>query len=352
MKGGLLLYGANGYTGRLILEVALRDGLKPTLAGRRRDVIEPLAKAHGLPFRVFPLDDPRKVAAELAPFRALLLAAGPFSRTTPVAIEGCLAAGTSYLDITGEIDIFERLFARHGDANAAEIAVLPGTGFDVVPSDCLAAALAEALPGAERLELAFRAFKASAGTTKTMIEGLPRGGLARIDGKLVGVPAAWKTLEVPFPEGTRLAMSIPWGDLSTAYRSTGIRNIETYMALPASAIAVARATRFLAPLLGLAPVQSLLKNGAAAMRPGPTPEERARERSTFWGRVTKGPETVTGHLESLEGYTLTAETAVAVARRVLAGEVKPGFWTPSRAFGWRFIESIRDTTLAISKGET
>ena len=212
-------------------------------------------------------------------------------------------------------------------------------GFDVVPSDCLAASLAKALPGAETLELAFRGAKFSAGTMKTMIEGLPKGGAARVGGKLVRVPAAWKTKTIPFPGGPLLAMTIPWGDISTAWRSTGIPNIEVYMALPPKAIAAARRTRFLAPLLGLAPVQAFLKSRATRIQ-GPDAEERQRERSLLWGRVTKGAREITGTLETPEGYALTALTAVEIAKRVLAGETKTGVWTPSQAFGAGFITEI------------
>jgi short subunit dehydrogenase-like uncharacterized protein len=346
-KNGLIVYGANGYTGKLIVEAALREGLKPVVAGRRREAVEPLAAAWGLNSLCFSLDDPASAAHLLEPYGAMILAAGPFSKTSAPALEACLKARTAYLDITGEVDVFEAVFARDADAKKAGIAVLPGTGFDVVPSDCLAKALSEALPGAETLTLAFRGFKTSAGTMKTMLEGIPKGGLVREGGKLVAVPAAWKTLEVPLGDKTRLAMTIPWGDLSTAFRSTGIPNIEVYMAVPPSAVASARRMRRFAKLLGLSPVQSFLKARVERNVKGPTAEERGRERSYLWGRVTRSGSTVTGTLETLEGYALTAETAVAIARRVLAGDVAPGVHTPSQAFGSRFIETIRGSRLVV-----
>lgn len=346
-KNGLIVYGANGYTGKLIVDVALREGLKPVVAGRRREVVEPLAAAWGLHSLCFSLDDPASAAHLLEPYGAMILAAGPFSKTSAPALEACLKARTAYLDITGEVDVFEAVFARDGDAKKARIPVLPGAGFDVVPSDCLAAALSEALPGAETLTLAFRGFKTSAGTMKTMLEGIPKGGLVREGGKLVAVPAAWKTMEVPLGDKTRLAMTIPWGDLSTAFRSTGIPNIEVYMAVPPSAVAGARRMRRFAKLLGLSPVQSFLKARVEKTVKGPTAEERDRERSYLWGRVTRGGSVVTGKLETLEGYALTAETAVAIAKRVLAGDVAPGVQTPSQAFGSRFIETIRGSKLVV-----
>jgi short subunit dehydrogenase-like uncharacterized protein len=346
-KSGLLLYGVNGYTGKLILEVALREGLRPVLAGRRAEAVEPIAKAHGLQSLCFGLEDPGTVARLLEPFSALLLAAGPFSKTSGPALEACLLSKTAYLDITGEVDVFEEAFARDADAKKSGIPVLPGTGFDVVPSDCLAKALSEALPGASSLTLAFRGFKTSAGTMKTMVQSLPKGGLARVDGKLVSVPAAWKTMEVPFPDKPRLAMTIPWGDLSTAFRSTGIPDIEVYMAVSPSAVANARRLRRFAPVLGFGFVQSFLMKRIEKHVKGPTEEERKRERSCLWGRVTKGGSAITGTLETLEGYALTAETAVAIARRVLAGDVAPGVHTPSQAFGARFIETIRGSKLTV-----
>jgi short subunit dehydrogenase-like uncharacterized protein len=346
-KAGLLLYGVNGYTGKLILDVALREGLRPFLAGRRAESVEPIAKAHGLQSLCFPLGDPDTVARLLEPFSALLLAAGPFSKTSAPALEACLRSKTSYLDITGEVDVFEAAFARDADAKSAGVAVLPGTGFDVVPSDCLAKALSEALPLSTSLTLAFRGFKTSAGTLKTMIESLPKGGLVRQRGQLVKVPAAWKTMDVPFPDKKRLAMTIPWGDLATAFRSTGIPDIEVYMAVPPSAVANARRFGKLAPVLGLPFVQSFLKRRVERNVKGPTEEERGRERSFLWGRAMKGERSVTGTLETLEGYALTAETSVAIAKRVLEGSVAPGVHTPSQGFGSRFIETIGGSKLRI-----
>lgn len=346
--GGLLVYGANGYTGKLIVETALREGLKPVVAGRRREAIEPLAHAWGLNSLCFSLDDPASAASLLEPYAALLLAAGPFSRTSAPALDACLAARTHYLDVTGEVAVFEAAFARDREAKAAGIAVLPGTGFDVVPTDCLAKALSEALPGATSLVLAFKGFKSSAGTMKTVVESLPKGGLARVGGNLTPVPAAWKTMDVPFADKTRFAMTIPWGDLATAYRSTLIPNIEVYMAVPPKAAAGARRMRPLARLLGFSPVQSFLKRRVEKSVVGPTAEERARERSHVWGRVEKDGRVVEGTLETMEGYALTAETSVAIAKRVLAGGVAPGVHTPSLAFGARFIESFPRTELRVA----
>lgn len=343
---GLLLYGANGYTGRLILETALARGIPVTIAGRRRDAIEPLASKRGVGFRVFDLDDRAAAVRELSSFDALLLAAGPFSATSAPALDACLAAKTAYLDITGEVEVFEALFARDAEARAAGIPVLPGTGFDVVPSDCLAALLAEALPGAVRLALAFRGFRVSPGTARTMLESLPRGGLVRRNGELVRVPAAWKTREVPFRDRTRSAMTVPWGDLATAWRSTGIPDIETYAAASPRAIRTARRLHRFAPLLGWRPLRAVAERMVAARVAGPTEEDRAREKSQLWGRAeARDGRAVEARMETLEGYAFTAEASVECASRVLAGTLAPGVTTPSLAFGSGFTASIRGTVV-------
>lgn len=348
MSGPLLLYGANGYTGRLILEAALREGIGLAIAGRRREAIEGLAAQRSVDFRVFDFADRDLAARSLEPFGALLLAAGPFSRTSAPALDACLASRTAYLDITGEVAVFEALFAREEEAKRAGIAVLPGVGFDVVPSDCLAALLAAALPGATRLQLAFRGFRPSAGTAKTMLESLPQGGLVRERGRLRRAPTAWKTREIPFRDHPRPAMTVPWGDLATAFRSTGIPNIETYAASSAGAIASARRLRVLMRLLAWRPLRAFVEKRIGSRVAGPTPEERARERSQLWGRVENGNgRFVEGRMETLEGYDFTAESAVACARRVLAGDLAPGVWTPSRAFGADFAASIPGTTVEI-----
>jgi short subunit dehydrogenase-like uncharacterized protein len=349
----LLLYGANGYTGRLILEAALAAGLEPAIAGRRREPIEALAREKDLSYRVFDWSDPAGSARELEPFEALLLAAGPFSRTSAPALDACLASKTAYLDITGEVAVFESLFARDAEAKAAGIAVLPGVGFDVVPSDCLAALLARELPGAARLALAFRGFRTSPGTAKTMLEGAGHGSLVRESGRLRRVPAAWKTREVPFRDRTRLAMTIPWGDLSTAWRSTGIPDIETYAAASPRAIASARQFGRFAGALRWRPIRRFLERRITARVPGPTADERARERSQLWGRVERPDgRFVEGRIETLEGYDFTARSSVACALRVLSGSVSPGVWTPSQAFGAGLVREIPGTVVEVPSALT
>ena len=110
-----LLYGANGYTGELLAREAVRRGLRPVLAGRGAEQVGRLAAELGLEHRVFPLTEVGRIAAELEPHAAVLLAAGPFSTTSAPVVEAALQTGTAYLDVTGEVSVFEACFARSED---------------------------------------------------------------------------------------------------------------------------------------------------------------------------------------------------------------------------------------------
>jgi len=341
-----MIYGANGYTGRRIAEEAVRRGSKPILAGRNADAIGKLAAELDCPSRVFGLDDVGKVAEQLADVEAVLHCAGPFSATAEPMMDACLAAGTHYLDITGEIRAIEAGATRHERAVAAGVVMIPAVGFDVVPSDCLAAMLARRLPDATQLILAFTGTgKVSPGTARTMLEGMHEGGRARIDGRITRVPTAWKTMEVPFREGTRPAVTIPWGDVASAWHSTGIPNVEVYLAMSPGQIRWLRWTRPLVPALRLLP-PSLVRTTIRRFLTGASSGKQAGSRSSFWGRVADAQgNSAQATLQTLEGYRLTVLTALASLERVLAGEALPGFSTPSGAFGAEFILSFPESDL-------
>ena len=342
MAESFLLYGANGYTGELIARMAVERGLRPLLAGRDPRKIEPLATELGLDHLGFALDDAQEMDAALKRVGVVLHCAGPFSRTSKPMADACLRTGTQYLDITGEIAVFESLATRRAEAEAAGVMLLPGVGFDVVPSDCLAAHLKERLPSANRLTLAIQGMgRISHGTATTMVENINRGGLVRRDGRLTPVPAAWKTRMIDFGRGPVKATTIPWGDIATAFYSTGIPNIEVYAAMPANARRMMKASRLLGPVLATGPVQRFLKSRIKAQPPGPSDAERARGASNVWGEVTdEAGQTRRARLRGPEGYTLTAMTALNVVRRVIAGTAPAGFQTPSLAYGPDFILEI------------
>ena len=205
-----LIYGANGYTGELIARYAVERGLKPIIAGRRSEAISKIAETHSLEHRIFSLDDREKLDAAVREVDMVLHCAGPFSLTSRPMVEACLRNRKHYTDITGEISVFETCAALAGRAKEAGIMIMPGVGFDVVPSDCLALHLKNRLPSATHLTLAFYGKgRLSHGTQATMTMNVGRGGAIRKDGKITAVPAAWKTREIDFGEVTKTGVTIP-----------------------------------------------------------------------------------------------------------------------------------------------
>lgn len=341
-SSNFLLYGANGYTGNLCAREAARRGLRPILAGRDREKVERLAAELGLESRVFSLEDSAALEAALNEVAAVLHCAGPFSRTSEPMATGCLKTGTHYLDITGEVTVFESLAARDTEAKTAGVMLLPGAGFDVVPSDCLAAHLKRRLPKAVKLALGIHGLgRISHGTATTMVENINRGGLVRRDGHLTPVTTAWKTRAIDFGRGPLKAVTIPWGDVSTAFYSTGIPNIEVYAAVPAAMRWMMIASRAFGWLIGSTAAQGFLKRRIKAQPPGPNEEERAHGQSFIWGEVTDGAgQRRVSRLRGPEGYTLTMMTALKIVERLLAGQFMAGFQTPSLAYGADFILEI------------
>jgi short subunit dehydrogenase-like uncharacterized protein len=324
--------------------------MRPILAGRNASAVQTLADALKLEHRAAALDDAAALdrllstpGAEGKP-QVVLHCAGPFSRTSKPMADACLRNGVHYLDITGEIAVFEALAARYAEAKAAGVMLLPGAGFDVVPSDCLAAHLNRRLPSATRLVLGIRALgSVSRGTATTMLEGIEsgQGGLVRRNGALVEVPVGAKTREIDFGRGPREAILMPWGDVATAYHSTGIPNIEVYMTFPPAMIRAMQAGRYLGWMTKLPGVMALLKQRVQSGPPGPNDEERAKGLSLLWGQVEdEAGGRAEGRMQTPEGYTFTALSSLAIVGKVLKGEVHPGFQTPSSAYGPDLVMEI------------
>ncbi len=332
----ILIYGANGYTGELIAREAVRRGVRPILAGRSHDKVVRLASEVDLPSRVFPVNDP-----DLDGVTVVLHCAGPFSATSRPLIEACLAAGVHYLDITGEIDVFESLHSQHESFAERGIVVCPGVGFDVIPTDCVAALLKQELPDATHLALGFDSrMKMSPGTTKTSLESLGIGGRVRRDGKLVVVPLGSSRRAIDFGAGTKPASTIPWGDVATAYYTTGIPNIEVYVPAPPARARSLRWVNLLRPILKRTVLQQVLQRRAAAVV---GPDAAARERTPVWvwgeARNAAG-EVKTARIKVANGYDLTVTGALAVAEHVLSAEIDGGYYTPSQLMGADFVTRL------------
>jgi short subunit dehydrogenase-like uncharacterized protein len=338
-----LLYGANGYTAQLIIKESLIAGLQPVLAGRTEAKVKKVAEEFKLDYLVFDLDDVQKVAEQLKNVDVCINAAGPFSKTAQNMIEACLASKTHYLDITGEIGVFELAKRYDKKAQAANLMVMPGVGFDVVPSDCLANYLSAKMPDATNLELAFTSIGGalSHGTASTMIENLGEGSAARIDGKIQKVALGHLSKKIDFGEVKHYAMTIPWGDVSTAYSSTKIPNIVVYTGVPKSSIRMMKFQGLLNPILRTNFIKKMAQVWIDKNLYGPSEEQNKKGKSLLWGEVSnKQNEKVTARLQCKEGYLLTALTSVLICKKVLQKDFKAGYQTPARAYGPNLILEI------------
>ena len=327
----LLVYGAYGYTGRLIVEAAVERGLDPVVAGRDVTKTRGVATANGLKARTFPVET---AAEHLGDVDAVLNCAGPFAETADAMADACIETETHYLDITGELAVFERISRRDADAAAAGVTLLPGVGFDVVPTDCLAAHLHRRLPEATHLSLALEADGGiSPGTLKTVLSDLSAGGAVRRDGDLRYERVGARTRVVDFGDGLRRAVSIPWGDVSTAYHTTGIPNVDVYLSLPANARRAVALSAYAGGALDSDALQRGLSWLVDRYVDGPDEETRATGESRVWGEARSSDDRVVSRLRTPETYRLTVRTALLIATKVLGGEAPAGYQTPAGAFG-------------------
>lgn len=341
----ILIYGAYGYSGRLALEHAVSLGLDVIAGGRDQAQTREVAQTFGTPFQVFSVDDRAALRHALEQCSVILNCAGPFVYTAEPIVRECLDLGVHYLDITGELDVIESLAQKDESAKKAGVTLLPAAGFDVVPTDCMAAYLKQKLPDATHLDLAFHASGGlSHGTAQTMVESLGAPSASRKDGKIVEEPLGARTMDVPFGPKTRRVISIPWGDVASAYYTTGIPNVRTYTTVSPRAAAVVSKTQALHGLLGVKPLRKVAKRLVNARITGPDSATRERGYAIVWGRATNAQgTTVEANLTTIETYTLTYRTSVDLARRAQAGELPTGYQTPAGALGADYVLMLENT---------
>ncbi|WP_019142959.1 saccharopine dehydrogenase family protein [Noviherbaspirillum massiliense] len=343
-----LIYGANGYTGRLIARQAVHLGLAPVLAGRNPTAILPLAEELQLESRIFDLGFDSEAEHDLRGIDVVLNCAGPFIRTAAPMMEACLEAGAHYFDITGEIAVFEAAQRLDERARAAGIVICPGVGFDVVPTDCAALLLKETLPDATELSLGFQAGnELSPGTAKTAVEGLGDGGWVRRRGEMLRVPFAYAVRRIDFGKGERLAMSIPWGDVSSAFYTTGIPDITTYIPAAPAAIRAAKVANLMRPLLRSRLIKGALSRQIEKKVKGPDQTAMEKLRTYIWGEARNASgKTATVRFTTPSGYALTVDGALSIVRSFLEGRKECGTWTPARLMGKDFVFGLSGVTEA------
>lgn len=343
----IVLYGSYGYTGKLIAQECKSKNINILLAGRNAEALQLQSKETGFAFQVVDLNHGEALRKLLTDKKLVIHCGGPFQFTSKQMVEACLETKTHYTDISGEFTVFEMLAAYDAKAKAVGIMIMPGTGFDVVPSDCLALHLKNRLPSATHLQLAFTALKGglSRGTARTSIEGLGYGSYVRENGKLKPIPLASRSQHINFGEFTTSTVCIPWGDISTAYRSTKIPNIEVYFGMAEKTINKLKWANYFNWLLRRKWLKTFLKKQLDKRPAGPSDERRKNGRSFLWGKVWDDQGNIAiSTLQTFDGYTLTAKTSTLIAQKILSDNFKIGFQTPSMAYGENLILEIENTT--------
>ena len=341
MSDPILIYGAAGYSGRLATRACLDLGLRPVLAGRTEASVAGEATRHGLEHRTFDLVVPERIDAGLAGMRAVLHMAGPYSETGRPMVEACIRTGVHYLDITGETQVVEAFARLDRPARQRGVMVMPSVGFDVVPTDCLAAHVARHVPDAQTLSIAMTSLAfITRGSARTAMEAAG-AGIGRRNGRIVPVGLASLERRFDFGAGPTACINCTWGDVANAWYTTGIPNIDVFF----------EGTPFLRALLGFASLCSPLLRTAAGqvwlrahvdMLPeGPSMQQRHSTRMVVVAQASHPDgRRKTARLHTHEAYTFTGIACAHVARRILAGDFEPGFQTPGRVFGPDFVLSI------------
>lgn len=349
MKTKVLLYGANGYTGELIARFAKDFAITPVLAGRTEATVAVVANQYKLPYEIFSLDDATALKNALKEIAVVIHAAGPFNKTAKQMVEACIATGTHYMDINGDISVFEFIKRYDAKAKAANIMLLPGAGFDVVPTDCLAMSIKTKLPDATHLEIAFLPRGGgglSHGTATTMASKAGEGGCCRENGSIVKKPLGHAAKWIDFNGKKLFAMAIPWGDVSTAYTSTGIPNIVTYTGMKPSVYRMLKFQFLFNWLLRTKWMRGILQNKINQRPAGPNDQQRTEGKTYVWAcaKNAKGEEH-TAAIQTSDGYTVTYEACLLITSKILKGEWKPGYQTPSAVYGENLVYELSGTKI-------
>lgn len=344
MRRELMIHGATGYTGRLLARAAAAHGLRPILAGRDAARLRAVAEPLRLPYRVVAADDGRQQRDALRDVRVLLNAAGPFA-TAPPWHDACLEAGVHYLDVAGELAVFAALEQRDETARRREVMLMPGVGFLVVAADCLAAHVAARLPGARRLRIGTsRSLRLSRGSLKTMLTLVADGVTVRRDGVLTRVALGAVEHAFDYGDGPRRSTAMSMPELITAFRTTGVGTIDACVEVSAVERAAFQLAARMAWLVRHPLAQVALHTQAELLPEGPSPApgDGAARAVVVEAEDARG-HVVGARLRTPEAYRFTAAAALAIAGRVLRGELQPGFQTPARVYGADFALAIDGT---------
>lgn len=319
-----MIYGATGYTGRMVAEHATKFGTSVVLGGRSEGPLAELALKLGVEYRVFALDDSDLIDRSLTDVAVIINAAGPFMRTAKPLMEASIRNGVHYIDTAAELDSYRLAEQLDAKANAAGVTLLPGGGGSVAMLGSLAGHAVARVQDPRRIRIAMHvAGGMSRGSAISATENMTTETLARVDGELVKVANSIQKLD--FGQGAVDSFQVTLPDLITIWRATGVPHIETFVHVTGGGFP---------------------QGDLSTLPDGPTEQERLENRYQAVVEVTDADGTVVRSiLDTVNGYSFTAIAVAEAGRRVLAGEARPGFQTPADLFGSGFAETIADTTI-------
>lgn len=340
-KTRLLLYGAYGYTGRLTAELAAARRLDVVLAGRNGGALAALGDRLGLATRVVGLDEPNTLCGALHDIRCVVHMAGPFVDTSRPMLSACVATQTDYIDITGEIEVFEAIWARQEEIQRAGITVVPGAGFDVVPTDCLAAYVAKRLESPVSLVIALAGLDgASQGTLRTAVRQIAQPVLCRRAG-IIGPLKDRSPRRVDFGSGNEPCVPLSWGDVATAFHSTGVGNVTVYVRRTRMLRAVNTLRTLMGPVLRSQFGQRALSALVRRAPEGPSAADRVGRHTRVWAEALDSAGRASqATVSTPDAYDFTAISALEIASRLARLPSPLGLVTASQAFGADFVLDI------------
>jgi short subunit dehydrogenase-like uncharacterized protein len=345
LAGPIAVYGATGYTGRLVSAELRRRGAEAVLAGRNRAKLEILAEdlGGGLETQAASLDDPHALRELLEPCAAVIACAGPFARYGEPVLAAAVAARTHYLDTTGEQPFIRKVFDDYGaEAKRAGVSLVTSMGFDYAPGDMLASLVAAGMAPLEELVLAYsvRGFAPTRGTALSTLGILAGADVEWRDGELVPAPrgvggGSW---EFPEPVGRQRMLRYPSGEHVMVPRHVRTRTVRTLITastlLPLPLVPRAAALVMTPLQLGMrTPLRRAVEALVPRLPEGPSPESRRKARFAIACEARTGSGPRRGTVTGADPYGLTARMTVEGALRCAdPGYERSGALAPSQAF--------------------
>jgi short subunit dehydrogenase-like uncharacterized protein len=350
--GPIAVYGATGFTGRLVAAELRRRGAEMVLSGRNPAKLEILAEeiGPGVEMQAARLDDPASLRELLEPCAAVISCAGPFQLHGEPVLAAAVETGTHYLDTTGEQPFMRTVFEEYGArAERAGVALVTAMGFDYVPGDLIAALTAGAEP-VDEIVLAYwvKDFGPTRGTALSALGMMAGGDVEWRDGALL--PASQRvgrgTWDFGPPIGTQRMVRYPAGEHITVPRHVRTKRVRTLLsASTAVPLPGPAASLLMAPfqLVLRTPVRRALEALIPRLPEGPSAESRRKSRFVVACEARSEGGRTWGTVTGSDPYGLTARTTVEGALRCATpGYGRRGALAPSQAFDPAdFLDALR-----------